>query len=91
MKPVEGHVITCHSRGTLGAEFVAAVVPGRQVTNRVTVDIVRDFHLDRFGRTWPNAVDSEGWVPSVEPGTLKIDTPLCTYKLQRIWVYGTGR
>lgn len=63
---------------------LATILPSRKVTNQAVYDIVRDLHLKAHGRFWPN---DAAWVDN-EVGGLKLVTPICTYHLSRIEVYG---
>lgn len=70
--------------GDVHPEHVCVIIPSRKVTNKAVDDIVREHHLREFGRLWPNKVS---W-RSVGKDRLILKTPLCTYKLLRMEVYG---
>lgn len=85
MKPRAGWLLTANAPATgVINTVIAAVVPTRKVTNRVVDDIVREWHLKAFGRLWPNKTE---WKNKGEK-LLVLQTPVCTYKLTRLDVYG---
>lgn len=88
MKPTSAWLLM-REKPPLRNEALAVIRPSKRVTNKATDDIVRDLHLKKYGRLWPNAA-SWTWGRLDESGRdeLRLKTPLCTYVLVPIDLYG---
>ena len=71
--------------GDVRSETLAVIIPSRRVTNKAVDDLVREAHLREFGRLWPNKVT---WRTPEDKSVLTLRTPLATYKLTRVDVFG---
>lgn len=88
MKSRPGWILTREQAppGNVRPETIAVIIPSRRVTNKAVDDLVREHHMRSFGRLWPNVVV---WVsPEGGGGPLMLRTPLATYRLTRVDVYG---
>lgn len=84
MKPRRGWLLTRDgSQQGAPVATIATIVPSRKVTNKAVDDIVREHHLREVGRLWPNPT-----VWKSQGAQLVLKTPLCTYRLTLIEVYG---
>lgn len=87
MKPRDGWVLTHqpHPPGNTREDTIGVVIPSKKMTNRAVDDLVREYHLRKYGRLWPNKVT---WVAGDDPLLLTLRTPVATYRLHRTFVYG---
>lgn len=87
MKSRQGWVLSRRPSipGFVPPKTLAVIIPSKRVTNKAVDDIVRDFHLREYGRLWPTKVV---WRAPEDLLLLTLKTPLCTYVLTRVDVYG---
>lgn len=85
MKPRQAWLLLHEQRGSDVIERVAVIIPSRKVTNKVVDDLVREFHLRKYGRLWPNKV---WWTTPPGVDELALSTPVADYRLVRVPVYG---
>lgn len=86
MKSRQGWVLSRKGEHPFGSSVtLAVIIPSKRVTNKAVDDVVRELHLKEYGRAWPN---KPIWRGGTDPLLLTLKTPVCTYVLTRVDVYG---